>query len=181
MAVARTCAVVSCCRLRASGHLGLCGPHYMRRRRHGDEADMEAPIRARRAMSYPCSVDGCGRNRRSGGLCPRHYQLRRKYGRTHNVVRRKGAGSFNSYGYHTVMQAGRRRLWHRVVMEQMLGRPIRDDEVVHHINGIRADNRPENLELWSVMQPPGQRVQDKLSWAYELIARYEPEWVGGGC
>lgn len=65
------------------------------------------------------------------------------------------------------------RKQHRVVMEQMLGRPLRPEENVHHINGDRSDNRPENLELWSTSQPSGQRVSDKLRWAHEMIALYE--------
>jgi hypothetical protein len=60
-------------------------------------------------------------------------------------------------------------------MMQDLGRDLIKDENVHHINGVRTDNRLENLELWNKTQPSGQRVVDKVEWATELLAFYAPE------
>lgn len=64
---------------------------------------------------------------------------------------------------------------HLVVMEKKLGRFLWPKENVHHINGIRDDNSPDNLELWTRSQPPGQRVIDRLSHAVEFIAAYEKD------
>jgi len=59
-----------------------------------------------------------------------------------------------------------------IVMERVLGRHLLQTEYVHHRNGVRDDNRPGSLELWTKPQPTGIRVSDAIAWAQEILARY---------
>lgn len=62
---------------------------------------------------------------------------------------------------------------HRHVYEEHYGIKLKPHQNIHHINGIRTDNRIENLELWDTSQPSGQRVEDKINYYFELVQQYK--------
>jgi len=106
-----------------------------------------------------------------------HLERVRKYGVPGEAAARRaraGEGDWRvtADGYMRRSRNGQLKLQHRVVMEIHLGRALWPDETVHHKNGVRDDNRIENLELWTSSHPSGQRVADKVAWANELLARY---------
>lgn len=100
-------------------------------------------------------------------------------------IRERAGGGSLSHGYwyvavpvskrHLVPPGRTKEFEHRLVMAEALGRPLADEETVHHRSGDRLDNRIQNLELWTTAQPKGQRVIDKLEFAYALIDRYDPD------
>lgn len=151
--------------------LGMCSMHALRFRKYGDPG----PHQRQRRESGPCSVRGCANRAKASGLCGMHYMRLRTDGYVGEATRRRaksGEGSTNRDGYRIIRRNGEACFEHRAVMEDMLGRPLRPDEQVHHRNGRRADNRDTNLELWIVRQPPGQRVEDVVTYALSVLKDY---------
>jgi hypothetical protein len=144
----------------------LCKLHYEQEQRTLVEPDTRL-----------CTFPGCERKHFAFDLCRPHYMRLKRWGDPAGGRRPVGAKPdyINANGYRVITVDGKQVLEHRHFMEQHLGRPLRKDESVHHLNGQRADNRLENLELWSRWQPNGQRVEDKVAWARELLALYEPD------
>jgi hypothetical protein len=178
----KQCSVPGC--VRDVKERGWCHGHYQRWKRLG-HVQPDRPLGRR--TEGTCLVDGCERSIYARHLCAPHYRRRLANGdaRPDQPLRAPAAGTgYVQHGYFIVPVPPERRYLvdgdtaageHRFVMAQHLGRALRPDESVHHMNGDRLDNRLENLELWSRWQPSGQRVQDKINYAVELLERYRPD------
>lgn len=174
------CAVDGCDR--AVQSRGYCRGHYERLMRSGGVAP-DKPLGARKEK---CEVSGCGRKHFGHGLCQAHYARWKATGSPGERpigVRRPLQSRKTVNGYilvhepdHPSADANGFIREHRVVMANMLGRELESNEEVHHKNGVRSDNRPENLELWlKGTHRPGARVDDMVAWAIELLAKHRPE------
>jgi HNH endonuclease len=143
-----------------------------RHRAHLYESRTPEYRQSRQEMLGDCSVEGCanGAAQRRDGMpyCSMHYWRLWKHGELGPTERiNQVRGGLDPNGYVRLWIDGRMKFEHRHVMERALGRPLRPYENVHHINGIRHDNRPENLEVWVTRQPQGQRPEDLAAWVVE--------------
>ncbi len=156
----RPCKVAGCGNL-AITRTDLCPTHRRRKRLYGNEDG---------SFSTHKACVECGRpaiaGPRSSDHCTDHYVALVK------KLVAEGDPSINHHtnnGYRYVSIFKKSIAVHKIVMEHMLGRPLQPGENVHHKNGVRGDNRPENLELWVTPQMRGQRVEDLVAW---VVASY---------
>lgn len=151
--------------------------HYDRYRRTGK---LNISTKQRPLKNVSCSIDGCELRSNCKSLCVMHYTRLKRSGEV-GPAGKISDGSYgeNRDGYRRIIVDGKRILEHRAIMQDILGRDLIKGENVHHKNGDRMDNRPENLELWSSSQPPGQRIEDKVSWAISILNLYKPEELHG--
>lgn len=177
------CSIEGCCY--KSRHLGLCEAHYGRLRRHGDplagKPHKGVVTRQQPTEKRICMVVGCESPHTALGYCNAHLRRYKKYGNPiANQPIRKPMPGEREYkdggGYIGRWDKELKKVvWdHRVVLEKLIGRPLTSNENVHHINGNKSDNRPENLELWVSTQPSGQTVHDLLAYAREILKTYGP-------
>jgi hypothetical protein len=170
----------------------LCCGHYTQKHRGQDLV----PLFTRRLRPVlMCEAPRCTRPARSSKtpICDRCDQRRRKGISSERPFAGEEVSNprLTSQGYlevsipptHWLHPYGTGKAWqttrymkhHVFVMAEHLGRPLEKHENVHHLNGVRSDNRIENLEIWSSSQPAGQRISDKVDWAVEILRLYAPE------
>jgi hypothetical protein len=109
------------------------------------------------------------------GYCQLHYN-RMRYEIDFDLPKRKWKRAtrfedvewkMNDHGYVVGYLNARLVQQHRIIWELHYGRKLERFENIHHKNGIKTDNRIENLELWTKPQPAGQRPEDLVDWVLE--------------
>jgi hypothetical protein len=165
----------------------LCKLHNQRRYKTG-RTDLGPRVPWNKSGIEICVWDECESKYLAKGFCSKHYSSFKAWLDKDRCYedRSKQNKQKDSQGYillykpeHPNCSVKGHYSEHRLVMEQTIGRFLVKGENVHHKNGVRNDNRPENLELWSSRQPKGQRVEDKVEYAMEILTQYAPHLLAG--
>jgi hypothetical protein len=174
------CTVEGCGQPHASK--GYCHKHYdkLYYLQHRDEIKAQQRDYRTRPTRKPCIVEGCDKLWSTRGLCRAHYNRWYRHGDV-NYERAKPKPYISVHGYRIIwredLKGNRKSAYipeHRAVMADLLGRDLLPEETVHHVNGIKTDNRPENLVLWLFnAHPAGQPLTDLIPYWREMLARYE--------
>lgn len=135
-----------------------------------------------------CAIAGCDRPVESHGFCAMHAQRFRRYGDplyiTPESKRRatNRAAQLARINPNDVKPTTYRKLHgrheHRVVAEQMIGRPLLPSEVVHHIDGNKHNNDPSNLQIMTPSEHSREHWWDesaKIEWQGESL--FPSEWA----
>ena len=125
---------------------------------HGKCVDCEIRVNRRSTRCVPChALNSTGKNNANW----------------------RGGVLIGGEGYRKVLVGGHPHrdckgyvLEHRLVMEKKIGRYLTKEENVHHMNGVKGDNRVENLELWTRPQPSGVRVSDEIERCIKFLEKY---------
>lgn len=129
---------------------------------------------ARQRLTVQCPY--CTQPAVKRGMCNRHYLRDYRHGSPLHLERRAAGEGTVLRGYRLITVNGEQVYEHRHLMAEQSGRPLRADEVVHHIDGNTLNNAIENLEVLTRREHPTRHPDNLQAWQKAgLPARWKKE------